>query len=338
MQKLLSVIVVSYNTKKLTLQTLESLLADIKSSALLKKDSEIYVVDNNSQDGSLEAVKKFFNKAKFRNYQLIANKQNLGFARANNQALRNAKGQHLMLLNSDTIVKKGTLETLIKTFLDHPDQLATASTQDSEKIVDYLGILSPTLLNTDGSLQPQGGSKLSLCAIFNQMFFLDDIPVLGRFLPSTQHTGRNQRPSSQKLFLDQNKQKTTLIHKDWVAGTAMLIKRSVIDRIGYLDKNIFMYGEDQEFCLRAKNHHFDIAIHPAAKITHLGSASSSSKNAILGEFKSYLYIWKKHFPAWQQPLLRLILKAGALWRYLIYRLTGKGLQATIYREALAIIK
>jgi hypothetical protein len=337
MQKLLSVIVVSYNTQELTLQTLESLLADIKSSDLLKKDSEIYVVDNNSQDGSLDAVKKFFNKAKFRNYQLIANKQNLGFAKANNQALKNAKGEYLMLLNSDTIVQQGTLETLVKTFINHPDQLATATTQDSEKIVDYLGILSPTLLNPDGSLQPQGGSQLSLCAVFNQMFFLDDIPVLGRFLPSTQHTGRNQRPL-QKLFLDRKNQKTALIHKDWVAGTAMLIKKSVIDRIGYLDKNIFMYGEDQEFCLRAKNHHFDIAIHPGAKIVHLGSASSSSKNAILGEFKSYLYIWKKHFPAWQQSLLRLILKAGAFWRYLIYRLTGKERQATIYREALAIIK
>lgn len=337
MQKLLSVIIVSYNTKELTLQTLESLLADIKSSDLLKKDSEIYVVDNNSQDGSLKAVKEFFNKAKFRNYQLIANKQNLGFAKANNQALKNARGQYLLLLNSDTIVQKGTLESLIKTFLDHPDQLATATTQDSEKILDYLGILSPTLLNPDGSLQPQGGSKLSLCAVFNQMFFLDDIPVLGRFLPSTQHTGHNQRPL-QKLFLDRKNQKTNLIYKDWVAGTAMMIRKSVIDRIGHLDKNIFMYGEDQEFCLRAKNHHFDIAIHPGAKIVHLGSASSSSKNAILGEFKSYLYIWQKHFPAWQQSLLRLILKAGALWRYLIYRLTGNKRQATIYREALAIIK
>ncbi len=336
MQKLLSVIIVSYNTKDLTIQALDSLLTEIKHSDLLKKSSEILVVDNHSRDGSIQAIKQFFNRGKFRYYQLIVNKKNLGFARANNQALKQAKGQYILLLNSDTIVQKGAIEMLVQTFLDHPDQLATATTQDSEEIIDYLGILSPTLLNADGSLQPQGGSKLSLGAIFNQMFFLDDLPIIGKYLPSTQETGLNQQLNHKQL-LDQQRRQNELIHKAWVSGAAMMIRRAVIERIGYLDKNIFMYGEDQEFCLRARNHHFDIAIHPHAQIVHLGSASSSSQNAILGEFKSYLYIWRKHFPAYQQRLLRWILRAGAALRYLIYRLTGKKRQATIYREALAIL-
>ena len=336
MPKLLSAIIVSYNTKDLTIQALTSLLKEIKSSDLLKKKSEILVVDNHSQDGSIQAIKQFFHQAKFRDYQLIVNKKNLGFARANNQALKQAQGQYLLLLNSDTIVQPGAIDTLVKTFIQHPDQLATATTQDSDEMVDYLGILSPTLLNADGSLQPQGGSQISLRAIFNQMFFLDDLPVIGRYLPSTQQTGRSQQLNQQQL-LDKQRQQTQLIYKAWVSGAAMMIRKAVIDQIGYLDKNIFMYGEDQEFCLRARNHHFDIAVHPHAEVVHLGSASSSSEQAIVGEFKSYQYIWQKHFPAYQQRLLRWILRAGARFRMLIYRLTGNQRQATIYREALAAI-
>ena len=336
MPKLLSAIIVSYNTKDLTIQALTSLLKEIKSSDLLKKKSEILLVDNHSQDGSIQAIKQFFHQAKFRDYQLIVNKKNLGFARANNQALKQAQGQYLLLLNSDTIVQPGAIDTLVKTFIQHPDQLATATTQDSDEMVDYLGILSPTLLNADGSLQPQGGSQISLRAIFNQMFFLDDLPVIGKYLPSTQQTGRSQQLNQQQL-LDKQRQQTQLIYKAWVSGAAIMIRKAVIDQIGYLDKNIFMYGEDQEFCLRARNHHFDIAVHPHAEVVHLGSASSSSEQAIVGEFKSYQYIWQKHFPAYQQRLLRWILRAGARFRMLIYRLTGNQRQATIYREALAAI-
>ena len=336
MPKLLSAIIVSYNTKDLTIQALTSLLKEIKSSDLLKKKSEILLVDNHSQDGSIQAIKQFFHQAKFRDYQLIVNKKNLGFARANNQALKQAQGQYLLLLNSDTIVQPGAIDTLVKTFIQHPDQLATATTQDSDEMVDYLGILSPTLLNADGSLQPQGGSQISLRAIFNQMFFLDDLPVIGKYLPSTQQTGRSQQLNQQQL-LDKQRQQTQLIYKAWVSGAAMMIRKAVIDQIGYLDKNIFMYGEDQEFCLRARHHHFDIAVHPHAEVVHLGSASSSSEQAIVGEFKSYQYIWQKHFPAYQQRLLRWILRAGARFRMLIYRLTGNQRQATIYREALAAI-
>lgn len=337
MSKLLSVIIVSYNTQDLTVKCLESLLADIKTSDLLKNDTEIFVVDNHSQDGSLLAIKKFFTKIKFPSYQLIVNQKNLGFARANNQALKKASGQYLLLLNSDTLVKKGACESLVKTFINLPDQLVTAANQDSDKIIDYLGILSPTLLNPDGSLQAQGGSSLSLWAVFNQMFFLDDLPLIGKHLPSSQQTGRSRHLSREKLQLKQNQQ-NKLIPKAWVAGTAMMIRKDLITRIGYLDPNIFMYGEDQEFCLRAKHHHFDIAVHPQAEVMHWGSASSSSKSAILGEFQSYLYIWKKHFPTYQLRILRWILRAGAGIRVLFYRLTGNQRQATIYLEALKIIK
>jgi len=100
MSKLLSVIIVSYNTKDLTCQTIASVLAEIEASSLLKKQTEIFLVDNHSQDNSLLAVKKLFKDIKFADCYIISNQKNLGFAQANNQAIDQAQGQYLFLLNS----------------------------------------------------------------------------------------------------------------------------------------------------------------------------------------------------------------------------------------------
>ena len=330
---LLSIIVVSYNTQDLTLQTLQSVLNNLQNSQLLKTKTEIILVDNHSQDQTVNSAKKLFSQRRFRRFTVIVNRKNLGFAKANNQAIKQAKGQYILLLNSDTIVQNQALDILVKTMQSAPDDQASAQIDSSDRVLDQLGLLSPILLNTDGSIQAQGGSRLSLLAIFNQMLFLDDLPLIGRFLPSTQHTGLNARS-----FVTSRDQSSQLIRKDWIAGTAMLIKREVIDTIGLLDGNIFMYGEDQEFCLRAKNHHFDIAIHPQAQVVHLGSASSSSSNAICGELKSYLYIWRKHFPHWQLPILKLILKIGVLLRIMVYSLTFNQQARQTYRQAWLVIK
>ena len=133
---------------------------------------------------------------------------------------------------------------------------------------------------------------------------LDDLPVIGPLLPSTQKY--SYLPS------------TTIAQTDWVGGTAMMIRRAVFDEIGTLVENIFMYGEDVEFCMHAKDHHWDVAILTPAKIVHYGSASSTSANALIGEFKGYLYIWSKHKPLWQMPWLKAILQTGALLRSFLF--------------------
>lgn len=328
---LLSVIIVSYNTLDLTLQTLNSLLKELSSAPLLKKQSEIILVDNHSSDQTLTAARKLL-KAGRLPFQIIDNDQNFGFARANNQGIAIAKGQYILLLNSDTIVEKAALNTLVGTMQEAASNQRTANSQGYSQKIDNLGILAPTLLNPDRSIQPQGGSLPALRTIAAQMFFLDDLPFLGRLFPSTQHTGL-----SDFAFKTYKHNYQRLIKKDWVAGTAMLIQRRVIDTIGDLDDNIFMYGEDQEFCYRAKNHHFDVAIHPKATVVHFGQGSSNSKNAILGEFKGYLYIFKKHKAPWQLAVLRVILYCGAQLRYLIYKASGKTAQASIYQEAKELI-
>lgn len=328
----LSIITVSYNTKDLTLQTLKSAIKEINSSKLLKGQTEIFVVDNNSNDGSPQACEELFKKLKFTHFKVFANKENLGFAKANNQATEKAKGKYILLLNSDTITHEKSLTLMVEAMELGGIKEQTANLESSSPL-DKLGILAPTLLNPDGSIQNQGGSLPSLAAVASQMFFLDDLPFIGKFFPSTQHTGL-----SDFAFQSYDENTPKLIPKGWVGGTAMMIRRELIDDIGMLDGNIFMYGEDQEYCMRARNHHWDVAIHPKAKITHFGFASSSSRNAIHGEIKGYLYIWKKHKPTWQFPFLKLIIFKGVLFRQIIYFLRGQEVPSAIYKDARALLK
>ncbi len=306
----LTIIIVSYNTKKLTLQTIDTAWKEVQSSPALAKKTEIIVVDNNSKDGTVAAVRKTFTS---KNIKIIANKHNKGFASANNQGIKIAQGKYIILLNSDTITQKGGLTSMVKTFERFPLDEKTASLASQKNKIDRLGILAPTLLNPDGTLQPQGGDLPTLGALFNHMSFLDDLPLIGKFLPSTQHTGFRQNEKLRYYTHD-----VRPIKRGWVGGTAMMIRKEVVNEIGLLDDAIFMYGEDTEYCMRANHHHWDVAIDPQAKITHFGQASSSSANAIKGEFKSYTYNWSKHKPLWQIPVVKMILRMGALFRIITF--------------------
>lgn len=312
---LLSVVIISYNTADLTNQTLTSLKTSIEKSEYLKDKTEIFVVDNNSKDHSLNKIKSF--KKSFKNFFIIENKDNKGFASANNQAVEKASGKYLLLLNSDTIVQRQALDNLIK---------------GAEKY--NFPIAAARLLNKDYSIQPQGGNLPTLITLFNHMFFLDDLPLIGKFFPTTQNTGVNSHNQKKQICHNgQLQAKKT----GWVGGTAMLIDHQLWDKIGPLDENIFMYGEDIELCLRAHQAGSKIGIITSALIVHLGSASSSSKNALLGEIKGYQYIWQKHKPSWQKPLLKIILTSGILLRILLFAIILRIPKGKIYLDALKIV-
>ncbi len=325
---LLSIIIVSYNTKNLTIQALKSVFFQLQTSPKLAKQTEIIVVDNHSTDGSTTAISQLSHTTKIKT-TLIKNKENVGFARANNQAIKKSKGNFVFLLNSDTKLQKNCLKYLINTFAQYQDNEVTASLSSTQKKIDKLAIVAASLLNPDGTNQPQGGSYPTLLTVFSQMFFLDDIPFFGKFFPSTQHTGLSQRRA---------KKSNQLIKQAWVGATAMMIKKSVLNKIGLLDKNIFMYAEDMELCLRAQNHHYDIVINPKAKVIHYGSASSSQKNAVVGEIKGLIYLWGKHKPNWQMSILKTILQLGCLLRIILFSLIGQQKKVKIYQECLKQIK
>ena len=307
----LSILIVSYNTAKLTLETLDSVIVDITSSTFLNKplasQTEIVVVDNASTDTSVTQIEKWIASHKEYKITLLKNSENVGFARANNQAIAESSGKFVFLLNSDTIVKTGAIVRLLETFQKNPTDHTTAYVSSNAGKLDRLGMLAASLQNPDGSYQSQGGDLPNLLTLSAHMLFLDDIPFIGQLFASTQHTGKRTL-----------KPRFDVAQQGWVAATAVMAKRSMIADIGDLDANIFMYGEDMEWCVRAQAHHWDIAINHTAEIMHYGSASSHSSRAILGELNAYTYIWAKHKPQWQRLPLKLLLKVGCGLRVLLF--------------------
>lgn len=274
----LSIIIINYKTRRVTADCLNS----IKRSTD-KVDKEVIVVDNGSADGSAEYLRQKF--PRFKVYDAGAN---LGFARGNNFGFKRSSGKYVWLLNSDTLLKKTTIQKLYHAALSHDSAIASCR-----------------LLNQDGSLQPQGGYLPDLWRLKAWMLFIDDLPIISRLFPAY-HVNRTS-------YFKKNR------HPGWLAGTALLIRRDVYQKLHGLDEKIFMYAEDVEFCLRAAKLGIKPDYFTAPALTHLGQASGSSRGAILGEYKGLTYIYKKHFPKTQQIILKILLKLGAALRVIIFR-------------------
>ena len=293
----LSVIIVNWNTKKLLDRCLTSIFKF--TSAL---DFEVSVVDNGSEDGSQALVKQ-----KFPQVKLIPNKDNLGFTKANNQGIKIAKGEYVLLLNSDTYLIENSLKKLV----------------DNAKNLDNLGALGPQLLNEDQTIQQSAGFFPHLPQVLYWMCFLDDLP--GGIILKPYHIDHDS-------FYQKDRQ------VDWVTGAAILVPRRVIGKIGGLDENIFMYGEEVDWCYRIKQQKFKVFYSPATKIIHIGRGSTGkiSKNAILGEYKGIKYFYRKHRSSLALQILSLLLKIGALARIAIFAVLGRKETSQFYAEALKV--
>lgn len=357
-----AVIIVSYNTAKLTQQCLESVMAS-KGVNL-----DIYVVENASSDKTLGMLKRRFAVKSQRGIQkmilqtlaqketdarfpgvtrdsdalsevlvstgekysltVLLSQKNLGFGRANNVAAAVTTADFVFFLNSDAFVKPDTIAVLAQQFTAKRTNSSTFVLARAVNKLDNLGIVAAQLHNSDGSLQNQGGSLPTLARIFAWVNFWDDLPGFRKIVSPYQHDLSDMRWLS----------KRELTKVGWVGGTAMMISRACLDEIGGFDSEIFMYGEDVELCLRATHRHWDVALASGAYVTHLGSASSSQKNAILGEISGLLYMWKKHYSPTELWMLRTILRFGLLLRVGVFGILRRYGQQRIYQEALDLVR
>lgn len=217
----ISIVIVSYNTEEILKRCLGS----------LPKEFEVFVVDNASSDDSVMMVRKNFPQVK-----LIINKENLGFAKAVNQALRRIQNKAVLLLNSDTLVKEKTLDKLF----------------EFEKQVKP-AIIGLKMLNPDGTVQ-------------GSCFYL---PTIGRAIKEYWFGKKNYFSK----YAPKDKQPTLV---EAVSGGAMLISQEVIDKIGLFDERFFMYFEDLDYCRRAKKAGFKIYYLPTAEIIHEHGASGKN--------------------------------------------------------------
>lgn len=274
---LLSVIIVSWNTRALLERCLHS-LSEIK----LAGPFEIIVVDNASSDGSVEMVRERFPSAR-----IIANAENLGFARANNLGIQAARGRYLLLLNPDTEVPPETLPVLIRFMESHPE----------------VGVVGPKLVNGQGIVQGgAAGHAPSLKTVLNHALFLDRLfprwcPGVWLW-PGAYHT-------------------ETSIKVDWVSGAAMLVRASVVQQVGGLDEAYFMYAEDIEWCGRISKAGWKIVCLPSVHVVHYigGAAGGSMAAYVRRNVQGHHQYYRSRFPPPMVVLIHLVEAVGAGLRW-----------------------
>jgi GT2 family glycosyltransferase len=258
---ILSILIVSWNTCQLLDKCLDSVEREIAQSTIGRDNVEVFVIDNFSGDGSADMV-----SSKHEWVKLIRNQANLGFAAANNQALKIAHGKFILLLNPDTEVLSGTLDTLINFFSDHPSA----------------GVVAPQLLNSDGSIQ----RSCRAFPTFSGMFF--ELAGLSRLMPNVQRFRQYKM-----LDFDHNHAQQV----DQPEGACLLIKKEVIEKVGILDEGFFMLFEEVDWCYRIKQAGFQIWFTPAAKIIHhYGQAIKQVKaQMIMSSHRGLYRFWFKHY-------------------------------------------
>lgn len=272
----LSIIIVGFNTKDYLKQTLNSVFATLKGS---KIGFEVIVVDNASTDESNAMVKEQFSQVK-----LIESKVNLGFGGANNEGAKKAQGEYLFFLNSDTIAPSRMIEKIIFYLDKHPE----------------IAILTPKLVSED--------EKTVQAGIMNYK------PTIGRLIwekpfkllkPLVIKVGflRKLACKVNLDFCDFNQQREV----DWITAAAMFIRKDVFDRLQGFDEKIFMYFEDVDLCLRAKELGAKIVYYPEAMIIHLGGKSISlSKERKKIYYQSQNYFWEKHHSLFSTIIFKII--------------------------------
>lgn len=282
----LSVVILSFNTQKL----LEDCLISIFKKTT-NIDFEVIVVDNASVDGSVGMVKKKFSQVK-----LIINSENLGFAKGNNQAIQKAKGEFILLLNSDTVVKEQSLEKMVKFMRAYPEA----------------GVVGPKLLNEDGTFQPSAGRFPNLPVVWIMLF-------------------KEKFGGSQLVRASYSETREV----DWVMGAALMVRKEILNKTGLLDEKIFMYYDEVEWCYRIKKAGFKVYFYPEPKIIHLWQKSSLSgrKSPILANYKGLIYFYQKHKSLLELFLLRILLKLKAIAALGIGYLTNNSYLKETYVEA-----
>lgn len=295
----LSIVIVSFNTRELTVECIRSIRKNTKDI-----DYEIVVIDNASTDNSVKALKDL-------NITLVRNKENIGFAGANNQGIEKAQGRYVLFLNSDTVIENNVLGEMVKWM-------------DENSLV---GLSSCMLKNKDGSIQPTGGYFPSLLTVFSWMT-IQDFPLVDLLI-------KPFHPMHTRSFFGKGdsfyKKPREL---DWVTGAFLLTRKKILDEVGDWDRDYFMYVEEVDLCYRIKRAGWKVAYNPAWSINHLGGASSETREfPLIHEYKGIKRFYKKFYPSWQFPILRFFLKLGALGRVVLFGILEGKEAADVYVKA-----
>lgn len=259
----LSIIVVNWNTRQMLANCLASIEATLQGFA-----HEVIVVDNGSIDGSQAML-----KARFPRVRLIQNEENVGFARANNQALAVSAGTYALLLNSDALLSANAAKAML----------------DLAKAKPRAGIVGAQLLNEDGTFQASHTPFPSL----RQEFMT--LSGLGRLFCSGWYPSREAEEDKGPQLVD------------YVEGASLLVRREAFEDVGGMDEHYFMYSEEVDWCYAMKERGWEIWYHPAAKVIHLGGGSSYNRSTQRESdlYRGRVQFFRKHYGNTSARLLKL---------------------------------
>lgn len=280
MHPVVSIVIVNWKTPRLLAGCLQSIYQDESHPEL-----EIWVVDNASGDGSVELL-----QSKFPAVKLIANQDNVGFARACNQVIPQCSGDYILLLNPDTVVMPGALRAMVDYLNNNVD----------------CGVVGPKILNPDGTLQLAcrrsfPSPEASLYRLTYLSYIFPNHPKFARYNLTYAHPDQD-------------------LDVDALSGSCMMVRKDVIKQVGLLDEDIFMYGEDIDWCWRIKENGWRISYHPAAVVFHYHGASSRFRRigATINLHKGMEVFYRKHMAAHRSAWFNSLVYAGIWFRAALF--------------------
>lgn len=270
----LSIAIVNWNVRDLLANCLRSLDSDP-----LAQGAEMIVVDNASSDGSVDML-----RTAFPGVRLIQNDENVGFARANNQAIRESRGEYILLLNPDTKVVGSAVMSLAQ-FLDQRQDV---------------GAVGPRLLNADGSLQQGCYPRPTLLREFWRLFNLDRLWPLGVY-PMEAWALDEPRPV------------------DALMGACLMLRRQALDHVGLLSQDYFMFSEEVDLCYRLQQAHWQLVWVPQARVVHYGGQSTKqvADDMFLQLYQGKVLYFRKNHGWATAKMYKLIVAAAALARLVV---------------------
>jgi len=264
----ISIIVVSFNTKDLTIQCIKSIV-----ESKPKLSYEMIVVDNGSHDGTVQEIKKNVPKL-----IIVENKENLGFAKAVNQGIKIAKGKYVFLLNSDTQVRRGTIEKLIG-FAERKSEA---------------GAVVPKLLNPDGSIQGSVFREPTVARVMMQYWF-GQKKIVDKYAPS-----------------DKGPQEV-----EFAVMAAFLITPEVLREVGLLDERYFMFYEDHDYCKRIRKFGLKVFYLPGAEVVHDHGGSGKNLADDANQWRRLIPSSIIYHGLIKHYLLNFIIWSGQKWQKLL---------------------
>ncbi len=243
---LVSIIIVTWNCRDHVLQCLKTIYASREARF------EVIVRDNGSNDGTWQAIQE-----KYPMVKLIGDSRNIGFAAANNEAITQAGGSYLFLLNPDTEIPPTAISELVASAQMNNDR----------------AMIVPTLFNGDGTIQLSWHSFPTLSGIVRKI-----VEEVGKIL--------RKRVNGEARSVD------------WAIGACWFIPAAVHQKVGELDANLFMYGEDLDYCWRIHRAGADVVWVPAIQVIHHGNVSGAQKwgaRRLIKTHQVVIYFWMKHF-------------------------------------------